>query len=106
MQKKTELAIRSIANVDQEIDPLNLERAIGFLYGRPIFDHDVVRIIRYKDACAILGISYKHFQYLLDRGYLTRVFGVGKQAIGVTQESITRFTRLRTQKFENKEASK
>lgn len=106
MQRKTELAIRSIANVDQEIDPLNLERAIGFLYGRPIFDHDIVRVIRYKDAQAILGISYKHFQYLIDRGYLKRVFGVGKQAIGVTQESLTRFTTLRTQKTDNTETRK
>ena len=36
MTEKTELTIRSIARVDPEIDPLNLERAIGVLYGRPL----------------------------------------------------------------------
>lgn len=100
MQRKTELAIRSIANVDQEIDQLNLERAIGYLYGRPLFNHDIPRIIRYKEACKILGVSYGHLQYFIERGYLTKVYGAGRLAVGLTQESVMRFTTLRTQRPE------
>lgn len=106
MNRKTELALRSIANVDPEIDPLNLERAIGYLYGRPLVKHDIVRIIRYKEACEILGVSYGHLQYFIERGYLKKVYGIGKQAIGITQESLMRFTTLRTQRPEVMETVK
>lgn len=106
MQRKTELAIRSIANVDQEIDPLNLERAIGFLYGRPLYTHDLVHVVRSKDACRILGISYSHLQHCIAKGYLDKVYGAGKLGIGVTAESITRFTTLRTRKTPGKESTK
>ena len=101
MTEKTELTIRSIARVDPEIDPLNLERAIGVLYGRPLYAHDLVHVVRNRDACKILGISYPHLQCCIGRGYLDRVYGAGRAAIGVTSESLARFTTLRTNKRAN-----
>ena len=106
MKEKTELAIRTIAKIDPGINPLNLERAIGFLYGRPLYTHDLVHVVRSKDACRILGISYSHLQHCIARGYLDKVYGAGKLGIGVTAESITRFTTLRTRKTPGKEATK
>lgn len=106
MKEKTELAIRTIAKIDPGINPLNLERAIGFLYGRPLYTHDLVHVVRSKDACRILGISYSHLQHCIARGYLDKVFGAGKLGIGVTAESITRFTTLRTRRTSEKERTK
>ena len=106
MKEKTELTIRTIAKIDPGINPLNLERAIGFLYGRPLYTHDLVHVVRSKDACRILGISYSHLQHCIARGYLDKVFGAGKLGIGVTAESITRFTTLRTRKTPRKERTK
>ena len=106
MKEKTELAIRTIAKIDPGINPLNLERAIGFLYGRPLYTHDLVHVVRSKDACRILGISYSHLQHCIARGYLDKVFGAGKLGIGVTAESITRFTTLRTRKTPGKKRTK
>ena len=106
MKEKTELVIRSIARVDSEIDPLNLERAIGILHGRPLFAHDLVRVVRNKDACKILGISYSHLQYCIGKGYLEKVYGAGSLAIGVTADSLQRFTALRTRKANQKENAK
>ena len=106
MKEKTELAIRTIAKIDPGINPLNLERAIGFLYGRPLYTHDLVHVVRSKDACRILGISYSHLQHCIARGYLDKVFGAGKLGIGVTAESITRFTTLRTRRTSGKERAK
>ena len=106
MKEKTELAIRTIAKIDPGINPLNLERAIGFLYGRPLYTHDLVHVVRSKDACRILGISYSHLQHCIARGYLDKVFGAGKLGIGVTAESITRFTTLRTRRTSGKELTK
>ena len=106
MKEKTELAIRTIAKIDPGINPLNLERAIGFLYGRPLYTHDLVHVVRSKDACRILGISYSHLQHCIARGYLDKVFGAGKLGIGVTAESSTRFRTLRTRKTPGKERTK
>ena len=106
MKEKTELAIRTIAKIDPGINPLNLERAIGFLYGRPLYTHDLVHVVRSKDACRILGISYSHLQHCIAKGYLDKVYGAGKLGIGVTAESITRFTTLRTRKTPGKESTK
>lgn len=106
MKEKTELAIRTIARIDPGINPLNLERAIGFLYGRPLYTHDLDRIVRSKDACRILGISYSHLQHCIARGYLDKVYGAGKLGIGVTAESITRFTTLHTRKTPGEERTK
>ena len=106
MKEKTELAIRTIAKIDPGINPLNLERAIGFLYGRPLYTHDLVHVVRSKDACRILGISYSHLQHCIAKGYLDKVYGAGKLGIGVTAESITRFTTLRTRKTPGKEGTK
>ena len=106
MKEKTELAIRIIAKIDPGINPLNLERAIGFLYGRPLYTHDLVHVVRSKDACRILGISYSHLQHCIARGYLDKVFGAGKLGIGVTAESITRFTTRRTRRTSGKERTK
>ena len=106
MKEKTELTIRTIAKIDPGINPLNLERAIGFLYGRPLYTHDLVHVVRSKDACRILGISYSHLQHCIARGYLDKVYGAGKLGIGVTAESITRFTTLRTRRTSGKERTK
>ena len=66
----------------------------------------IARFIASMDACRILGISYSHLQHCIARGYLDKVFGAGKLGIGVTAESITRFTTLRTRKTPGKERTK
>lgn len=71
-----------------------------------LYTHDLVHVVRSKDACRILGISYSHLQHCIARGYLDKVFGAGKLGIGVTAESITRFTTLRTRRTSEKERTK
>ena len=97
MRMETENAVRSIVNIDPEITREMIEQAIDVLRGRT---EEVVLVhnVRFRDAQEILKVSRRTLRHYLDSGYLDRVFGGGRRAIGVTRESLLRFmTRRRVE---------
>lgn len=95
MKIQTELAIRSIAGTDAEITPDNLEKALRVLRGIPDSTDDLIHVLRRKEVEELLHVHRRTIDYYLDNGYLDRVYGGGKRAIGISRESFIRFTTRR-----------
>ncbi len=95
MKIQTETALRGLLGMDEGISPENIEKAICFLKGER-GDDDLVRVIKFKDVLELLHCHRRTLEYYLAKGYLTRVYGGGKRAIGVSRDSYIRFTTLRT----------
>ncbi len=95
MKPETEAAVRSIVSADAEVTKEMLERAVDILRGRCRSDEDLVHTVKFKHARELLGVSSRTLSYYLDNGYLDRVYGCGKRALGVTRESLFRFQQRR-----------
>ena len=100
MKDQTEAAIRNIASIDGEITPEMLNQAIDILRGEMAGRNDLVHVMKRKDVMKHLGIHRRTLDYYLEKGYLQRVYGGGKKAIGVSRESFLEFQRARVQKVE------
>ena len=95
MKVETEQMIRSMAKMDGEVNPNDLERAINIMRGVKDDNLDLVHVIRRKDAMKMLGVHRRTLDYYLKMGYLDRVYGGGQRAIGISRESFIRFTSQR-----------
>ena len=95
MKVETEQMIRSMAKMDGEVNPNDLERAINIMRGVKDGNLDLVHVIRRKDAMKMLGVHRRTLDYYLKMGYLDRVYGGGQRAIGISRESFIRFTSHR-----------
>ena len=95
MKVETEQMIRSMAKMDGEVNPNDLERAINIMRGVKDDNLDLVHVIRRKDAMKMLGVHRRTLDYYLKMGYLDRVYGGGQRAIGISRESFIRFTSRR-----------
>ena len=95
MKDQTEAAIRNIASIDGEITPEMLNQAIAILLGEMAGRNDLVHVMKRKDVMKHLGIHRRTLDYYLGKGYLQRVYGGGKKAIGVSRESFLEFQRAR-----------
>ena len=95
MKVQTEIAIRGILQMDAEVVKADMDRAINILNGRHDEDDDLVHVIRRKDAMKWLGVHRRTLDYYLKMGYLDRVYGGGKRALGISRESYIRFTTHR-----------
>ena len=95
MKTETENALRTIAQLDQEIKKDDLERAIRFLKGASGDQEPVIAVMKRKDVMDLLKIHRRTLDYYLEKGYLDRVYGGGKRAIGVSRDSFIRFTTRR-----------
>ena len=95
MKVETDQMIRSMAKMDGEVNPNDLERAINIMRGVKDDNLDLVHVIRRKDAMKMLGVHRRTLDYYLKMGYLDRVYGGGQRAIGISRESFIRFTSHR-----------
>lgn len=95
MKTETENAIRSIASMDPEITKEELERAMDILHGKPKNDEDLVRILKFKEVTKLMNIHRRTLEYYISQGYLDRVYGRGKRALGISRDSYLRFTTRR-----------
>ena len=95
MKPETEMAVRGVLMMDADIAKENIERALDVLRGKVGADDDLVHIIRFDDAMDLLKVSRRTLTYYLDKGHLDRVYGCGHRALGVSRESLLRFTSRR-----------
>ena len=95
MKVETEQMIRSMAKMDGGINDNDLERAINIMRGVKEDNLDLVHVIRRKEAMKMLGVHRRTLDYYLKMGYLDRVYGGGKRALGISRESFIRFTSHR-----------
>ena len=98
MKPTTEMAIRSIAQADEEIKSEHLEQAIDIMKGRKSADDELEHVLRRKEVMKLLHIHRRTLDYYIDKGYLTRVYGAGQRALGVSRSSYLRFIERRTRR--------
>lgn len=103
MQPNTENAIRSIVSMDETVSKDMLEKAMGILKGIPEEDEEDPQVIRFSTVMKYLGIKRRTLSYYLQQGYLTRVYGGGRRALGISRDSYLRFTRKRMQEHRRAE---
>ena len=96
MKVETEQMIRSMAKMDGEVNPNDLERAINIMRGVKDDNQNLVHVIRRKDAARMLGVHRRTLDYYIQRGYLKRVYGGGERAIGVSRDSYLKFIARRS----------
>jgi len=94
MKPQTENALRSLLAIDDELSTSNIEKAIAYLRGERT-DDQLVHVIKYKDVLSLLHCHRRTLEYYIAKGYLTRVYGGGTRAIGISRDSYIRFTTLR-----------
>ena len=90
MKIQTEMAIRSIASTDDEVVGGNLERAIEVLRGNA-GNEDLIQVLRYGEVAGLLHVHKRTLDYYIRMGYLDKVYGGGKRAIGISRTSFNRF---------------
>lgn len=97
MKTQTETAVRNILEMDDEVVKQDIERAIDVLRGKKdeTGTEGLVQVLRRKDVMNLLRIHRRTLDYYIDMGYLDRVYGGGKKAIGISRESFIRFTTRR-----------
>ena len=94
MKPQTEVAIRSIAGMDTEIQPKLIEQAIDVLRGNPLENNsDLLHVLRYKEVADLLHVHKRTLDYYIRMGYLDKVYGGGKRAIGISRASFNRFVQ-------------
>ena len=99
MKPQTELAIRSIAGTDSEIEPKMIEQALDILRGNPLENNaDLVHVLRYKEVANLLHVHKRTLDYYIRMGYLDKVYGGGKRAIGISRASFNRFVQRKVYK--------
>ena len=91
---ETETAVRSIVLTDPDITKEMVEQALDILKGRGV-QVEMIHNVRFNDARDILKVSRRTLRHYLDSGYLDRVYGGGRRAIGVSRESLFRFMNRR-----------
>ncbi len=94
MKPETETAIRRLLAEDGTVRKEGIERALSILYGKPIFEEDMIHVVRRKDAVKILKVNPSTLDYYVRCGYLRRVFGGGRRkALGISRDSLLEFMR-------------
>lgn len=97
MKSETEMAVRGVLMMDADVTKESVERVIDILRGKDDGSEEaIIHNVRFDDARDILKISRRTLRHYLDSGYLDRVYGGGRRAIGVSRESLLRFTNRRT----------
>lgn len=91
MTKQTEGSLRSILDIDGEIDKCLIDRAIAIMKGNPHRESDLCRVVSFQEACHTLGVDRQTIQGYIRKGYLSRVFGIGGRAIGINSNSLDAF---------------
>lgn len=95
MKPQTESMLRNAMSMDPEISPDMAEDAINALKGNNKFQRPD-SVMKRKDVMRLLHVHRRTLDYYLEKGYLEKIYGGGKRAIGISRESFIRFTRRRT----------
>ena len=95
MKTQTEMAVRSILSMDEEIKAELVEKALDVLRGKVGPNDEIDHVLRRKEVEELLHVHRRTIDYYLDKGYLTRVYGGGQRALGISRDSVLRFVRRR-----------
>ena len=95
MKTQTEMAVRGVLAMDDEIKPENIERALDVLRGKVESNEDLDHVLRRKEVEELLHVHRRTIDYYLDNGYLQRVYGGGKRAVGISRASVLKFLQRR-----------
>ena len=95
MTTQTETLVRQIFALDTTISPEEMEHAIDILHGKPKDSEDLIHVLKFKEVTKLLNIHRRTREYYISQGYLDRVYGRGKRALGISRESYLRFTTRR-----------
>ena len=95
MTTQTETLVRQIFALDTTISPEEMEHAIDILHGKPKDSEDLIHVLKFKEVTKLLNIHRRTLEYYISQGYLDRVYGRGKRALGISRESYLRFTTRR-----------
>lgn len=93
MKEQTEIMLRNAMSMDPEISPETAVEVINHLKG---ISHRLDSVMKRNDVMRLLRIHRRTVDYYIKKGYLEKVYGGGKRAIGISRESFIRFTRRRT----------
>ena len=91
MKPETESLLRYTLGGDPSISKADARVAIDILYGYPARTSDLVHVIRFDKAVKLLGVARSTLGNIIRAGLLDRVFGTGRRAFGITQDSYQRF---------------
>jgi len=95
MTTQTETLVRQIFALDTTISHEEMEHAIDILHGKPKDSEDLIHVLKFKEVTKLLNIHRRTLEYYISQGYLDRVYGRGKRALGISRESYLRFTTRR-----------
>ncbi len=95
MKPETEMTVRAILGADKSVDAGCIDKVIDMLHNDGNSMMDMIHVVRFKDAMDILRVHRMTLQYYLNNGYLDRVYGCGKRALGVSRESLLKFINRR-----------
>ena len=102
MTPQTELVLKQIVKSDETIDPNNAIRAFALLRSTSRFSTEPPYILRFPKVRKMLGVSSSGLYKYFDKGLLKRIYGEGKHAIGVAQDSYIAFTNRRPERMATK----
>ena len=97
MKQQTELTVRMLLKSDTSVSEEDIEKAVDILKGKEGGDatEELQHVIRRKDVLKLLGVHRRTLDYYVEQGYLKRVYGIGKRALGISRESFLKFTAQR-----------
>ena len=97
MKQQTELTVRMLLKSDMSVSDADIEKAVDILKGKEGGDasEELQHVIRRKDVLKLLGVHRRTLDYYVEQGYLKRVYGIGKRALGISRESFLKFTAQR-----------
>ena len=100
MKQQTELTVRMLLQGDATVTKEDIETAIGILNGREDAEasEELKHVIKRKNVLKLLGIHRRTLDYYVERGYLKRVYGFGKRALGISRKSFLEFVKLRAER--------
>jgi len=92
MTPQTEVVLKQIIKADESIDKRDAVRAFALLRNQPQCLYPPTPILRISQVMQMLGVSRSTLYRFFDQGILKRLYGEGKNALGVTQDSYIAFT--------------
>lgn len=97
MRQQTEMTVRMLLKSDASVTEEDIEKAVNILKGKDGGDatEELQHVIRRKDVLKLLGVHRRTLDYYVEQGYLKRVYGIGKRALGISRDSFLKFTAQR-----------
>ena len=87
--------MRRRAKLEGEVPKARRSRPQGPARGKVESNEDLDHVLRRKEVEELLHVHRRTIDYYLDNGYLQRVYGGGKRAVGISRESVLKFLQRR-----------